>query len=128
MNLEERVRRFHRQIGHPCPFSPLVMSKEQAALRIRLLREELAELEKAIEAEDLPGILGESVDLAYVAAGTAAACGLPFEVGLSVIHRANMQKKANPQGGKAIKPEGWTAPDLPKIVEAAKIMYRSLEP
>lgn len=112
-------------------------TKEEIALRIRLIREEyeelLIELGRAYVARDAQDddlgplksfsyakLAGELVDLVYVVLGTAAAFGIPFDECFEAVHRANMAKFAGGakfnEAGKLLKPEGWVPADLSPIL------------
>lgn len=91
--------------------------------RMRLIREEYEELmrelggllhttQPAVARDRLRKVLQESVDLCYVAEGTAVSLGLPFDEAFAAVHRSNMTKSVNPTGGKAIKGEGYVEADM----------------
>lgn len=71
-------------------------------------------------AEVFDGLL----DLAYVTFGMAHILGYPWRVGWNAVQDANMTKEratettASLRGGTwdVVKPEGWTAPDIAKIL------------
>jgi predicted HAD superfamily Cof-like phosphohydrolase len=116
MSIERDVRDFHERFGHPAPRMPVGVSGDSLLFRIRLMREELEELERALLVGDLEGAAGEAVDLVYVVVGTAVAAGLPFDRVWEAVHRANMRKVDNP-GGKPLKPDGWVPADVGAILD-----------
>ncbi len=71
----ELVREFHEAFGHPVRTEPMD-SPPEAELRQALLEEELAELEEAIEADDLVEIADALGDIVYIAAGTVLVYGV----------------------------------------------------
>lgn len=92
--------------------------KEWAALRIRLLREELAEVEDAITRGIYPEIARELADLVYVAFGTAVRLEIDLDIAVTEVHRANMSKMG-PDGkpliredGKILKGPYFTTPNM----------------
>lgn len=117
MQQQDDVRRFHEKFGHAAPDRPSAPSPALVAERRERLREETEELVMALESGDLPSILGEVVDVVYVALGTAVACGLRIDRAWEKVHFANLSKYPNPAGGKPLKPEGWVRPDLARLVE-----------
>lgn len=64
------------------------------------------------------------LDLAYVTFGSAQVMGYPWEPGFVEVQRANMTKERATKAEQSrrgstfdvIKPEGWTPPDLEKIL------------
>jgi len=124
-----RVRAFHLRYGHPAPpLPPLVPDPALVRLRARLVREEFEELMAELNAlsyadkpervvELLRNILKESIDLCYVAEGTAVALGLPFEAAYEEIHRSNMSKTpAADPAAKPTKGPHYFAADMSKFV------------
>ena len=92
-----------------------------AFLRLGLIQEELAELARALVAEDLVAALDGLTDIQYVLDGAYLAFGLQ-NVKLSAhreVHRSNMTKSGpdNPDGGKVVKGPGYEPPDLAKVLE-----------
>jgi len=63
-----------------------------AAVRQRLLDEEVGELAEAVRQQDLAAIAHELADVVYVAFGTALAYGIDLDAVLAEVHRANMSK------------------------------------
>lgn len=112
------VRAFHKKFGHSAPDRPTEPLSGLVEQRKRLLREELNELCDALDSGQLDAILGEVIDVVYVALGTAVACGLRVDRAWAKVHFANMSKYPNPEpGGKPLKPEGWEKPDLQRLVK-----------
>lgn len=135
----DAVVAFQQQAYGLLPDRLALPTKEEIALRMRLVQEEyselLVELGSAYVARDAQddghGLLksfsyaklaGELVDLVYVVLGTAAAFGIPFDECFAAVHRANMAKFAGgprfSETGKLLKPEGWRPADLGLIVAA----------
>ena len=132
MNYMDDVTEFHRAFLHPVG-SVKMNDIPFGRFRLKLLQEELDEIEDAMEAvcfPDEPGdevdakaeILDGLVDLVYFALGTAVAYGVDFDEAWRRVHAANMAK-LGPDGrpiyrsdGKVTKPEGWRPPDLRDLV------------
>lgn len=62
-------------------------------------------------------------DTVVVAMGMAAMAGLPFNEGMDEVNRSNLAKIdqvsgkcLKDEGGKILKPQGWTKPDLAAVV------------
>lgn len=107
-------------------------------LAMDLIREEVGrELELAITAykhmrstQALSEILDAIVDGHYVLNQLANTFGLPVDAAHDLVHSSNMAKR-QPDGtihkradGKVLKPEGWTPPNLHKLVEETIANWR----
>lgn len=115
MSYYESVRQFHIKvlgIADTTPTFELPVAFEQ---RLAFLMEELAELVKAYDEEDMVGVADALADLVYVALGTAHMMGIPFNDVFKVVHAANMQKhRGMTKRGMvydAVKPAGWVGPE-----------------
>jgi hypothetical protein len=107
----------HRKFG----VNPVVREFDKEKLksflefRIKFLQEELDEMKKADNADDVVDAL---IDLCVVAIGTLDAFDVDSEKAWAAVYDANIVKKVgikesrpNPLGlPDLIKPEGWTAP------------------
>ena len=136
---EQKVKEFHKTYGVDIEEQPVIPSKEICKLRIELIREELNELEEALQQGNLSHAAKELADLRYVTSGTVLALGLQhvFQGIFSEVHRSNMSKVCatetaarlltNGSGairevengfvaynasGKVLKPEGYSKADL----------------
>lgn len=91
------VGAFHVRFGlpnvHTDGVEPEHISLELQQFRLRFLREEVEELQRAYDNRDLPGIADALVDLVYVALGTAQLHGLPWQELFEEVQRANMCKE-----------------------------------
>lgn len=114
------IAAFHEKFGQKYVGEPRQMTADEAKFRIGCLREEVGELEDAIQANDLEKQFDAIIDLVYFALGTAYRQGLPFQRGWQRVHAANMAKelssKKNPSKRDfqmdVVKPAGWTPPVL----------------
>ncbi|PPK86508.1 phosphoribosyl-ATP pyrophosphohydrolase [Neolewinella xylanilytica] len=90
----ESVAEFHRTFRVPIIEAPAIPAPERSALRINLLREELEELQQAIEDEDLVEVADALADLQYVLSGAVLEFGLgdKFKAIFDEVHRSNMSK------------------------------------
>jgi len=101
----------------PIPDKPVMMQPTTQASRVELLMEEVKELEDATTIEDQADAL---IDVLYLALGGLIAMGIVPGAAFEIVHEANMRKVAGanekrPAAGKAgdaVKPRGWTPPDL----------------
>lgn len=114
--VQQDVQAFHREVCGIGPYDTLMMRRH--LLRAALIREEADETVEAIERGDLLGVLDGLCDLLCVVYGTAAEFGVDLEPFWNEVHRTNMAKASGPvrEDGKRLKPAGWTAPDLGRVL------------
>lgn len=91
-------------------------------VRSALALEELAELLEALAQRDELATLDAIADIDYINQGHASCWDLPLDEAFWEVHRSNMSKGSgakkdgsDPMNGKG---EGFTPPDLQKILEA----------
>lgn len=120
MNAAELVRSFHERFGLTMASRPAAPSAELAALRQRLLNEEVAEVGEAAARGSVVEVAHELADVVYVAYGTALTYGIDLDAVIAEVHRANLSKLA-PSGeadGKARKGEHYRPPDVEGVLRA----------
>ena len=90
----EKVKEFHKLYDLPILEKPTLISKDRAKLRIDLIKEELEELEKAVEDNNIVEVADALTDLEYVVLGAALEFGLTNIFGelFDEVHRSNMSK------------------------------------
>lgn len=119
----EDVTEFHRKFGLLSHDKPVHLTKRKLLERIEFLEEELDELKRAIETQDLADQADALVDIVYVAMGTADMLGLPWDQLWADVQRANMAKERGvTKRGHAVdvtKPVGWIGPQTLWLLEAA---------
>lgn len=88
------VSEFHKTFNHPILPEPQIPAKNRAELRLNLLREELKELEEAVENEDMVEAADALCDLQYVLAGAVLEFGMgeKFAELFAEVQRSNMSK------------------------------------
>jgi predicted HAD superfamily Cof-like phosphohydrolase len=112
---------FHEVFDVPRQAAPGPLSEELAAVRQRLLDEEVGEVAEAVQGGNLAEIAHELADVVYVTYGTALAYGIDLDVVLAEVHRANMSK-LGPDGkpivanGKVQKGPGYQPPDVAGVL------------
>lgn len=89
-----QVAEFHKTFKHPIEEEPTIPSKKRCALRVALIREELEELEAAIEDNDLVEIADALCDIQYVLSGAVLEFGMgeKFRDLFDEVQRSNMSK------------------------------------
>ena len=121
--IAEAVAAFHASFGLPCGDEPTTdIPAELAALRVRLLAEEVEEFAAATEERDLIGIADALADIVYVAYGSAITYGIDLDAVLAEVHRSNMTKlDANGrvllrEDGKVAKSQNYTPPNIADVL------------
>lgn len=144
----EDVQDFHAKFNQLAPDGPTHLTKRKLAERANFMLEELREFASAAglqlcslcdgeefeflnitnDDQDLPLQADALVDLVYVALGTAAMMGLPWQELWDDVQRANMAKemrivthRVGSQHPKAMigKPDGWVGPRTAEILDEA---------
>tara|TARA_R110002153_G_scaffold9324_2_gene38600 strand:+ start:363 stop:854 length:492 start_codon:yes stop_codon:yes gene_type:complete len=107
----------YRKFGGVAPATPVQeLDSTLIESRMKLLREEMRELEAEVAAGNMVGIIAEGIDVVYTMLGIFVAMGVPFLPFWKAVANANLAKVREPGGGKWLKPEGWRAPNHHKIL------------
>ena len=108
-----KVRRFHELFKCKTAETPNHLKLSEQELRVKLMREELKELDTAMALSDMVGVADGIADLLYVTLGTAVAYGINIDPIFEAVHNSNMTKIGGSlrADGKILKPEGWCPPD-----------------
>jgi predicted HAD superfamily Cof-like phosphohydrolase len=123
------IDNFHQKFGIQYEGPPRLMDQKLHDFRMARLREELAELQDAINEKNLVGVLDAYIDEIYIALGNMHLHGFtPATINEAWrrVHEKNMLKELahgrNPgkHGHKSdiVKPAGWTPPDLSDLIKA----------
>lgn len=117
--VQDMIGEFHRVMG-ACIARPV---DEWGAARLGLIREELAELDEAVQGGGHAEIMRELADLAYLVYGTAVALGYDLDPVIAEVHRANMSKLDDngkpilrPSDGKVLKGPHFHPPDVVSVL------------
>jgi predicted HAD superfamily Cof-like phosphohydrolase len=112
-------RKFAQVIGAPEEQKARIGSQELVKFRLSLIKEELSELEEALEAGDLVETADALADLIYVTIGTAIAFGIDLRPVWYEVQKSNMAKEggATRADGKLLKPAGWKPPNIELALE-----------
>lgn len=129
--MAEQVQEFQTVIQDlPIPRQVQPLAEHRKNFRIGHLREELDEFEKAYEGRDVNQQVDGLGDLVYVAIGALLEMGVPYDRIFAEIHAHNMMKlkgetkRAESGGFDAIKPAGWTPPDIEAILAEMKVRWQ----
>lgn len=130
------VTEFHAKFGLQYLGGARMLEGELKEFRQKFMQEELNEWAEAHEEGDLEKALDALIDLQYVLLGTAYLQGLGgvFSEAFDLVHRANMAKVRASDASESkrgtsldvVKPAGWSAPDLSRLVLIAKQSGNSL--
>lgn len=117
----EMVRDFHTAFGQRVGTRPILPDYQERELRMRLMKEEFNEYNKAEDNSDITNLAVELADIIYIACGTAVSYGIPLDEVFNAIHQANMNKLIDGkvirrEDGKIKKPEGWQPADIAGIL------------
>ena len=120
-----QVAEFHRTFNAPILETPQIPSKERCELRVSLLQEELNELKKAINDNDLVEIADALCDLQYVLSGAVLEFGLgeKFVTLFNEVQRSNMSKLGEDgkpiyrEDGKVMKGPNYFKPNFEEILK-----------
>lgn len=122
----EDVCAFHEMTGLPVLTNPQMPGNDRVRLRMSLINEEAREFNEACNKGDIVGCADALADLIYVAIGAALEMGIPLGQVWDEVQRSNMAKRDPVTGqvkrrddGKILKPDGWTAPDIKRVIEAS---------
>lgn len=118
----EMVRDFHTAFGQRVGTRPMLPDYQERELRVRLMKEEFNEYNKAEDNNDITNLAVELADIIYIACGTAVSYGIPLDDVFNAIHQANMNKLVDGkvirrEDGKIKKPEGWQPADIAGILK-----------
>jgi hypothetical protein len=116
-DMADMVERFNREIiGLPIPREPERLSAVRKDWAISALTEEVEEFR---DAKDIDEEADALIDMTYFALGRLIEMGICPRPLFEEVHRANMKKQRGmlskrpaSLGYDAVKPDGWTAPEL----------------
>ena len=119
----EDVKIFMKTFGQIVRTKPQFPEQKTMELRLNLIKEELKELEEAMNNKDLKEIADALTDILYVTYGAGYAYGINLDKCFKEVQRANMSKLGKDgkpifnESGKVMKGPNYTKPDLKKFVE-----------
>lgn len=139
-DVQAMVAEFHEAFDVPNNLGQTPNAEvERKELRLALLAEEWDEFQEAVGSiyelhpeyegyrpADTVEVADALADLVYVAFGAALEFGIDLNAVLAEVHRSNMAKlgaDGKPilrDDGKILKPEGWTPPDIARVLGLEK--------
>lgn len=122
----DQVKLFHEVFGHPVKSQPDISDEDLNEARVKFLREEVVELEEALEAGDMVEVLDALTDIQYFLDGSYHCFGMAHlkTAAFEEVQRSNMSK-LGPDGkaiyradGKIVKGPNFSPPNLAPLFEA----------
>ena len=119
----EDVKTFMETFGQMVRTKPQFPDKETMQLRYDLIKEELNELEHAMNTKNLKEIADALTDILYVTYGAGYAYGINLDKCFKEVQRANMSKLGEDgkpiynDKGKVMKGPNYSEPNLKQFVE-----------
>ena len=118
----EKVGIFMKTFGQEVKTKAKLSNNKINELRISLINEELEELKKAIEDNDILEVADALTDILYVAYGAGHAFGIDLDKCFNEVQESNMSKLGSDgkpiynESGKVMKGPNYFKPDLSKFL------------
>ena len=119
----EDVKTFMATFGQMVRTKPQFPDEKTIQLRYDLIKEELNELEHAMETKNLKEVADALTDILYVTYGAGYAYGIDLDKCFKEVQRANMSKLGKDgkpiynDKGKVMKGPNYSEPNLKQFVE-----------
>ena len=115
---------FHEQalFMRACQQETTKDTHKQSCMYLNLIQEEVDELHTAVNESDDVETFDAILDIIVVCIGYGLSRGWPMVEGWQEVMRSNLDKIGHDgfvkrrEDGKILKPEGWTAPDLKRVM------------
>jgi len=118
----ESVKKFMQTFGQEVKTNASFPKDKIISLRLDLIREELLELEEAIEKQDIKEVADALTDILYVTYGAGHAFGINLDKCFEEVQNSNMSKLGSDgkpiynESGKVMKGPDYFKPNLNKFV------------
>ena len=119
----ESVKKFMKTFGQEVKEKAEFPNKKITSLRYDLIREELEELRKAIDNNDIKEVADALTDILYVTYGAGHAFGINLDKCFEEVQKSNMSKLGKDgkpiynEFGKVMKGPNYFKPDLSKFIK-----------
>ena len=119
----EKVGVFMKTFGQEVKIKPSLSTDKINGLRLSLIKEELSELNEAINKKDLVEVADALTDILYVTYGAGHAFGINLDKCFQEVQNSNMSKLDNNgkpiynDKGKVMKGPSYFKPDLSKFIK-----------
>ena len=118
----EKVGIFMKTFGQEVKTKAELSNDKINELRVSLINEELEELKKAIEGNDILEVADALTDILYVTYGAGHAFGINLDKCFNEVQQSNMSKSGSDgkpiynESGKVMKGPNYFKPDLRKFL------------
>ena len=118
----ESVKKFMQTFGQEVKIKAGFPNEKITKLRLDLIREELSELEEAIEKKDIKETADALTDILYVTYGAGHSFGINLDKCFEEVQKSNMSKLGKDgkpiynESGKVMKGPDYFKPDLSKFL------------
>ena len=118
----ESVKKFMETFGQEVRTNASFPNNKITNLRLDLIREELSELQEAVDKKDLKEVADALTDLLYVTYGAGHAFGIDLDKCFEEVQNSNMSKLGSDgkpifnEKGKVMKGPGYFKPNLNQFV------------
>ena len=118
----DKVGIFMKTFGQQVKDKPSFSSEKINQLRMSLIKEELEELEEAMNNKDLVEVADALTDILYVTYGTGHALGINLDKCFNEVQNSNMSKLGKDgkpiynESGKVMKGPNYFKPNLKKFI------------
>jgi predicted HAD superfamily Cof-like phosphohydrolase len=118
----ESVKKFMQTFGQEVKIKAGFPNEKITKLRLDLIREELSELEEAIEKKDIKETADALTDILYVTYGAGHSFGINLDKCFEEVQKSNMSKLGSDgkpiynENGKVMKGPDYFKPNLNKFV------------
>ena len=118
----ESVKKFMQIFGQEIKTKASFPNDKITKLRLNLIKEELSELEEAIEKKDIKEVADALTDILYVTYGAGHAFGINLDKCFEEVQNSNMSKLGSDgkpiynEHGKVMKGPSYFKPNLNKFV------------
>jgi len=118
----EDVKTFMKTFGQIIRTKPQIPDDKTMQLRLDLIKEELKELEQAMQEKNLKEVADALTDILYVTYGAGYAYGINLDKCFKEVQRANMSKLGKDgkpiynEKGKVMKGPNYSEPNLKQFL------------
>ncbi|MDC3233364.1 nucleoside triphosphate pyrophosphohydrolase family protein [Pelagibacteraceae bacterium] len=119
----EKVKKFMQTFGQEVKSKASFPSEKIVDLRFALIKEELSELEVALDEKNITEVADALTDILYVTYGAGHAFGINLDQCFDEVQNSNMSKLGNDgkpiynEGGKVMKGPNYFKPNLKKFLD-----------
>ena len=119
----EKVKKFMQTFGQEVKSKASFPSEKIVDLRFALIKEELSELEVALDEKNITEVADALTDILYVTYGAGHAFGINLDQCFDEVQNSNMSKLGNDdkpiynESGKVMKGPNYFKPNLKKFLD-----------